>query len=128
MDNGRLKRISKMALPPAYKEKKRTFKFYQYLYILIINLLMSLVMGHRSFLWITRRTDRNLPRKPNVDWWVLKTSNARDQRLNVARDNKFLVTYPISQQPIFANVAYLSRSYVERTDRGVIELLLHMNV
>jgi hypothetical protein len=60
--------------------------------IIIISLLMSLLLGHRPFLWITHKENHN-PHGPS-----------RDQRLNVPsearrnRDNKFLVTHLITDQ------------------------------
>jgi hypothetical protein len=72
-----------------------------FLYI-IINLLMSPLLGHRlSYGLPTRRTGHNPPRGPSADCWLLTTANAAGTngltclpKHGAARDNKFLVTHP----------------------------------
>jgi hypothetical protein len=53
----------------------------------------------------TRRTGHNPPRGPSADWWVLTTVNAAGTnglaclpKHGGARDNKSLVTHPMTNQ------------------------------
>jgi hypothetical protein len=72
--------------------------------IIIISLLMSPLLGHRPFLWITHKeTGHNPPRGPIADWWVLTIANAAGingltylPKHGGARDDKVLVTHPMT--------------------------------
>jgi hypothetical protein len=82
-------------------------------HITILSVLFSFTSIIRPHCWGTglpyglhiRRTGHNPVRRPSVGWWVLTTANvAGTNRLTClskhggARDNKFLVTHPMSDQ------------------------------
>jgi hypothetical protein len=72
----------------------------------IISLLMSPLLEHRPFLWITHLENRhNPPRGSSAGWWVLTTTNAGGTngltclpKHGGVRNNKFLVTHSMTQQ------------------------------
>jgi hypothetical protein len=58
----------------------------------------------------TRRTGHNPPRELSAGWWVLSTANAAGtnsltclQKHGGARENKFLVTHPMTDQRCLAS-------------------------
>jgi hypothetical protein len=65
---------------------------------------MSRLLGHRPHGLHIRRTGHNPPRGPIAVWWVLKIANAAGTNgltwlpKRGARDNKFLVTHPMTDQ------------------------------
>jgi hypothetical protein len=70
--------------------------------VFIISLL-SLLLRHRRFLWITHKQDG--PRGPSTGWWVLTTANTAGingltclPKHGWAHDSKFLVTHPMTDQ------------------------------
>jgi hypothetical protein len=72
----------------------------QTVFLIIISLLMSPLPGRRPSLWITQP-----PRGPGAGLWVLTTANAAGNnsltclpKQGGARDNKFLVTHPMTDQ------------------------------
>jgi hypothetical protein len=74
--------------------------------VIIISLLMSPLQGTGLPYGLhTKRTGHNPPRGPCAGWWVLTTANAAGRKFLTclpknggARDNKFLVTYPMTGQ------------------------------
>jgi hypothetical protein len=82
--------------------KKRKKRFF------MVSLLMSLLLrqapGFAYGLHI-KRTGHNPPRVPSADWWMLTTANTAGSngltcllKHGKARDNKFLVTHPMTDQ------------------------------
>jgi hypothetical protein len=74
--------------------------------IIIISLLMSYWGTGLPYGLLTRRTGHN---SPSADWWVLTTANATGTNSltflpkHGARDNKFLVTHPMTDQRCLAS-------------------------
>jgi hypothetical protein len=79
---------------------------------IIISLLMSPLLGHRPAIWITHKENpHSPPRERSADWWVLMTANAAGNngltcfpKHGGARDNKFLVTHPMTDQHCLISV------------------------
>jgi hypothetical protein len=73
---------------------------------IIISLLMSSLLGHRHSLRITHEENGPYPpRGPSAGWRMLTTANAAGTnglmclpKHGGARDNKFLVNHPITDQ------------------------------
>jgi hypothetical protein len=82
-----------------------------FIIIIIISLLMSPLLSQAFLIYHTkRRTGHKPPRGPSAGWWALTTANAAGTngltclpKHGGARDNKFLVTHPMTDQRCLAS-------------------------
>jgi hypothetical protein len=86
----------------AYIIRKQGFYLNSLVDLIIISQLMFKLLGHRPSLWITHK--ENVP-GPSADWWMQTTANAAGTngltclpKHEGIRDNKFLVTHPMTDQ------------------------------